>query len=244
MVNKKKIAVYAPYFAGGGAEAVELGIVDALQHDYEVTLFTFVDVNINKLNQFYSTNIICSNIKIEYILSRPLSKITTYFYANNKFCRAFILYSVIAKMKFYKDDYALLVSGYNAVDLGKKGIQYLHWVNVVDGLNNFLAKIFNFSKQQIRENITLTNSQVTAENVKKVYGIDSTVVYPCVMLENSQIPWEQKENAFICSGRLVMEKAPHRALNMLKEVRKRGFNIKLYLTGGTSSIYKSKYYRF
>jgi len=107
-----------------------------------------------------------------------------------------------------------------------------------------LSKIFRFSKQQIKENISITNSNFTADAVKEVYGLDSTVIYPCVMLEDSQIPWQEKENAFICSGRLVMEKAPHRALNMLKEVRQKGFNIKLYLTGGTSSVYKSKYYRF
>ncbi|MBE9221869.1 glycosyltransferase [Cyanobacterium stanieri LEGE 03274] len=244
MVDKKKIAVYAPYFAGGGAEAVELAIVDALQHDYKVTLFTFVDVNIDKLNKFYSTNINTQNIKINYILSRPLSKLVTYLSSNNKFFRAFILYSVLAHIKYYKDDYDLIISGYNGVDLGKKGIQYLHWVKVVDGQNNFLAQLFNFSKEQIKENITITNSNFTAEAVKQVYGLDSTVIYPCVMLEGSNIPWHEKEDAFICSGRLVMEKAPHRALNMLKEVRKRGFNIKLYLTGGTSSIYQSKYYRF
>ncbi|AUC61055.1 glycosyl transferase, group 1 [Cyanobacterium sp. HL-69] len=244
MVDKKKIAVYAPYFAGGGAEAVELGIVDALQYDYEVTIFTFVDVNINKLNQFYSTNIIQNNIKINYILSYPLAKFLSYLSSNNNFFRSLILYSVIAKMKYEKNNYDLLFSGYNAVDLGKKGIQYLHWVKVVEDQNKFLSKIFRFSKQQIKENISITNSNFTADAVKEVYGLDSTVIYPCVMLEDSQIPWEEKENAFICSGRLVMEKAPHRALNMLKEVRQKGFNIKLYLTGGTSSVYKSKYYRF
>jgi len=100
MVDKKKIAVYAPYFAGGGAEAVELGIVDALQYDYEVTIFTFVDVNINKLNQFYSTNIIQNNIKINYILSYPLAKFLSYLSSNNNFFRSLILYSVIAKMKY------------------------------------------------------------------------------------------------------------------------------------------------
>ncbi|MGY6528984.1 MAG: glycosyltransferase [Cyanobacterium sp.] len=244
MVDKKKIAVYAPYFAGGGAEAVELGIVDALQDDYEITLFTFVDVNIDKLNKFYSTNISKNNIKINYILSQPLSKLVSYLSSNNKFFRSFILHSVIAKMRYEKDNYDLLISAYNGVDLGKKGIQYLHWVKVVDGQSNYWTKIFNFSQDKIKENITITNSHFTAEAVQKVYGLNSQVIYPCVMLEGSQIPWEEKENAFICSGRLVMEKAPHRALNMLKEVRKRGFDIKLYLTGGTSGVYKSKYYRF
>ena len=242
MVDKKKIAVYAPYFAGGGAEAVELGIVDALQYDYEVTLFTFVDVDINKLNLFYSTKIVQNNININYILSRPLSKLAIYLSSNNKFFRLLILHSVVSKMRHYKDNYDLLISAYNAVDLGKKGIQYIHWVKIIE--NNLFNKIFNFSKDQIKENVTITNSSITAQAVKKVYGLNSKVVYPCVMLKGSETSWNEKEDAFICSGRLIMEKAPHRALNMLKDVRKKGFNVKLYLTGGTSTIYKSKYYRF
>lgn len=64
------------------------------------------------------------------------------------------------------------------------------------------------------------------------------------MLDVKEIPWNDKEDAFICSGRLTEAKQPHKVIQILKQVRERGFDIKLYMTGGGGGAYAWKYQNF
>ena len=136
----------------------------------------------------------------------------------------------------------MLISAYNAADLGKKTIQYIHWVKVLEG-NQWCEKISDFSIAQLKKNPSLSNSQVVREAVKKAYGIDSTVLYPPVVLNVPDELRIEKENAFICSGRITEAKQPDQVIKILKQVRAQGFDVKLHLTGGGGGAYALKYER-
>ncbi len=243
-MTKKKIAIYYPYFAGGGAEAVGLWMLEALKDDYDVTLFTFSEPDFKKLNSLYETQLSRDSIKVNFIFPREFSHFVDFCRSNNDEFRKIVLHSILAKMRIKKDDYDLLISGYNAVDLGKKGIQYIHWVKVLEGRKKIYNKIFNFSEQQLKENISVVNSYQVAQIVKETYGIDSRVIYPPVMLKDCTLSRDKKENAFVCSGRLVKTKQPHQVIQILERVRQQGFDVKLYLTGGAGGIYESEYRQF
>ena len=243
-MTKKKIAIYYPYFAGGGAEAVGLWMLEALKDDYDLTLFTFSEPDFQKLNSLYETQLSRDLIKVNFIVPRGFSHLADFWRSNNDEFRKIVLHSILAKMRFNKDDYDLLMSGYNAVDLGKKGIQYIHWVKVVEGRKKFYNKIFNFSEQQLKENISVVNSYQVAQIVKETYGIDSRVIYPPVMLKDCTLSRDKKEHAFVCSGRLVKAKQPHQVIEILHKVRQQGFDVKLYLTGGAGGVYESEYRQF
>ena len=246
----KKIAVYSPYFAGGGAEAVSLCIIDALQKDYEVTLFTFLELDFKQLNKFYNTNIDPKKIELRTIFPKTFTQAVNFLRANNKYFRILMFHLPLAKMREDKDKYDLLISGFNGADLGKKGIQYIHWTKIIEGgnkniaIHKFYQNLFKFKTSQIKENISVCNSDFVAEKVKKDYQINASVIYPPVMLENSSLPWEEKENAFICSGRLVIAKAQDQIIKILKDVRDKGFDLKLYITTGAAGIYASKYQKY
>ncbi len=96
----------------------------------------------------------------------------------------------------------------------------------------------------MKNNISLANSEFVAQKFKNIYGVEPQVVYPPVIAELPDISWEEKENAFICSGRLTEPKQPHKVISILSKVRKKGFDIKLYFTGGGGGIYAWKYQRF
>ena len=243
-MTKKKIAIYYPYFAGGGAEAVGLWMLETLKDDYDLTLFTFSEPDFQKLNSLYETNLSRDSIKVNFIFPRGFSYFADFCRSNNEDFRKIALHSILAKMRSKKDDYDLLMSGYNAVDLGKKGIQYIHWVKVVEGGKKFYHKIFNFSEQQLKENISVVNSYQVAQIVKKTYGIDSRVIYPPVMLKNCTLSRDKKEQAFVCSGRLLKAKQPHQVIQILKKVRQQGFDVKLYFTGGAGGVYELGYRQF
>lgn len=233
--TRPKIAVYYPCFLGGGAEAVALWMLEALKKDYDVTLFTFSEVDFNKLNPKYGTQLSKETIDIKAILPQFLTSASNFLNSNNQHFKQFSLHSVLRFIKAKQDDYDLLISAYNAVDLGKPGIQYIHWTGVVEGsklAKKYYNKLSDFSLDRLKKNISLVNSKTVAETAINTYHIEPIIIYPPVVIQSIDLPWEEKENAFICSGRLVKAKQPHKAIEIIKAVREKGFDVKLYLTGG------------
>ncbi|MEA5513661.1 glycosyltransferase [Nodularia sp. UHCC 0506] len=237
----KKIAIYYPYFMGGGAEAVGLWIIQALKDQYDITLFTLGDIQLKKLNSMYGTSIFDEDIKIKSILPPFLDIICYLIMAKNNNFRMLFFHLLIRIFKQNSHKYDLVMSGYNAMDMGQKGIQYVHWIKVLEG-KPFHRKISAFSQKQLLQNISIANSYCVADNFNKHYGINANVVvYPPVVIETPDIDWMDKEEAFICSGRIVEAKQPHKVIKILKTVRERGFDIQLHITGGGGGFYEWKY---
>lgn len=238
-----KIAVFYPAFLGGGAEAVGLWILEALRQNYELTLFTTSGVDFDQLNDLYGTTLSSEQVKVRSLFPKTIRSLVNGLIANFYPVRMILFHLLIRNLKLNRDHYHLLISAYNAVDFGKPGLQYIHWIKVLEAHPVF-NQISSFSVPQMRQNWSVTNSHAVAELVKKVYDLETTVVYPPVVMDTVNMPWHDKENAFICSGRLTKAKEPHRVISILKRVRQRGFDIKLYLTGGGGGAYPVAYTRF
>lgn len=242
---KQSVAVFYPSFAGGGAESVGLWILEALKEKYNVTLVTLLDVDFPSLNSMYGTHLSSESVKVKSIFPKWMFSGLEFIMANNSVVRKFLVHLLIRYFKSQSRDDDLALSAYNAIDLGRSGIQYIHWINVFDKDSPFYKNnVSEFSDERMKSNLSLANSYMVADAIRTEYGLESTVVYPPVVLEVQQVPWEQKENAFICSGRLTEPKQPHKAINILKQVREKGFDVKLYLTGGGGGFYGLRYLRF
>jgi glycosyltransferase involved in cell wall biosynthesis len=237
----KKIAVFYPYFMGGGAETVTLWMLQGLVDRYELTVFTLGSINLEKLDSMYGTSLVNRDIKIVKLVPDVISGICHFLIANNQEMRMMFIHLVLRMLKNQANNYDLVISGYNAADMGKIGIQYIHWTQVLEEGLPIHRKISNFSQESLVQNISIANSNWLRSRSKEIYGVDAKVVYPPVVMEPQNIPWNQKENTFICSGRIVKAKEPHRVIKILQLVREQGFDIKLHLTGGGGGIYGWKY---
>ncbi len=244
VVSQASIAVFYPNFAGGGAESVGLWILEALKNKYQVTLLTLFPLDLKKLNAAYGTQLSPENVKVKSILPQSFQSILDFLNANNQSAKKLLNHYFIRQFKAESLEYDLVFSAYNATDLGKKGIQYIHWINVFDKDEQFYKNISDFSDENMKNNYSIANSYVVADAILTEYGIESTVIYPPVVLDVQNIAWEQKENAFICSGRLTEAKQPHKAIKILKKIREKGYDVKLYITGGGGGFYGWKYLRF
>jgi glycosyltransferase involved in cell wall biosynthesis len=239
----KSVALWYPCFMGGGAEAVALWMLEALKDKYDVTLFTVADISFEKLNGMYGTQLSKEQITVKALSPALFTSICHFLTANNADVRMLLMHLLIRFFKANNQSFDLVISAYNAMDLGRQGLQYIHWINVLEGKKAIYRNISNFSTEQLRENISISNSHFVADRVKTAYGIESSVIYPPVVMESRDIPWEQKEDAFICSGRLVASKQPHKVIKILKAVRRQGFDVKLYMTGGGGGASNVKYRR-
>lgn len=246
--SKPQIAVWQPYFLGGGAEAVALWILEALIPEYDVTLYTLADISLPWLDSMYSTELAPKNVQIKTQVPNWLRSFAYFLISNNKMLRMFFIYWSIRQFKESSHHHDVLFSAFNALDMGQPGIQYLHWEHVVEKKKEkaepwlkVFMKWVDFSYDRLGKNFSIANSEFTAQRVEKAYGVQAEVIYPPVTTEIDALPWHEKENAFLCSGRIVRNKQTHRAITILKAVREAGFDVKLHITGGSGGAYAQKY---
>lgn len=245
----KTIAIWHPYFLGGGAEAVALWALAALTNQYAVTIYTCTDLDIDSLNAMYGTQLVASEIEVKSLFPTFLAQTINKIIANSKVFRMVFIHLLIKQFKQVSAQYDLALSTYNATDLGCAGMQYIHWVKVIEGSNKkklpywhtWSQKLSQFSRDAIQDNISLANSHYVAQCIEKTYSLKSRVIYPPVVAHIDDIPWESKDNAFICSGRIVRAKQVHEIIAILKSVREQGFDINLHITGGGGDIYDEGY---
>ncbi|SFM80585.1 glycosyltransferase family 4 protein [Thermodesulforhabdus norvegica] len=228
----------------GGAEAVAVWTLEALKRDYEVTVVSTSELPVKQINQYYGTSLDPGEFRsIVVPLPFGLHKTSAFWYL-----RRLMLMSRFQKRV---NEYDLCISTYYEMDFGRRGIQYVHSpavaAGIVSGLNDFLdepqrsllkkayrklaANIFHFSVDKIRQNVTLVNSKWTGQLIKRAYGVEPIVVYPPVSMEYPRIPWEEREDGFVCIGRIAPSKRIDMIIRILKRVRELGWNIHLHVVG-------------
>jgi len=247
MINQKKPKIAVIHSGSkwiGGAEAVAVWTIEALKEEYNVTLISGVELPLDQVNGYYGTSLkpgdFCSVI---VRLPFGLGNTSKFWYLRRlmlmRYCRKIV------------EEYDLWISTYYEMDLGRRGIQYVHSpavaVGVVKGLDAFLdenqrsvlkgfyrksvARIFDFSVDNIRQNLTLVNSKWTGQLIKRAYDINPYVVYPPVSTEFPYIPWDVREEGFVCIGRIAPSKRIDTIIQILKHVREAGWDIHLHIIG-------------
>jgi glycosyltransferase involved in cell wall biosynthesis len=245
----KILAVWQPFFLGGGAEAVALWLLAALVDNYDVTLYTLTGVDLAQLDAMYGTALATApRLTVQALLPPVYTRLVYGLMANSSPAKLLFTHLSIRWFKAASQACDLPLSAFNAVDLGKPGFQYLHWVNVVEkpwrqaGPMMKLALLLSqFSEARLLANASVANSHHTATRVQETYGLIAPVLYPPVVSDLQPVPWEAKEEAFLCSGRVVFAKQTHRVIEILAAVRDRGFKVKLYITGGSGGTYSWGY---
>ena len=192
------VAVLHPRLVvGGGSEAAAVWICQALKDDYSVKLITLGKVNLTELNSSYGTTITDSDLqKIELPIPKMMSRLFD----------ALRIYRVIRYGRKHRSAYDVMISGYNPMDFGKPGIQYIGDLTFDDRLRQKLdtmagrrMKIYHrpslfrkgyrlfarlLSGQRKwgwKENVTIANSNWTRRIMKDHFDVDSTTIYPSII---------------------------------------------------------------
>lgn len=224
---KRKIAILHPHFGWGGGEAVCVWVLHALKDKFDIDLIvTEKDVTIYKINNFYETNFNDHDFKIIKIFF-PL--------------RGYLLQSHLAQ-RYLKNNirrYDFAISTNNEMDFGKRGIQYIHYPILQKKKKNALKKlykkfVFSLSKYRfdgMQNNLTLTNSLWTKRQIKKMYNLESKVLYPSLVGKFPFIKQEEKQEGFVCIGRITPAKELEKVIEILSEVKKKFPGITLDIIG-------------
>jgi glycosyltransferase involved in cell wall biosynthesis len=235
----------------GGSEARVMWLIEALKRDYEITVITTGGWDLVALNAFYGTKVSEADVTVRIApIPWPLRNFQAA--AVRGAC-----YQRFARQ--VAGEYDVRISAYNTTDWGLPAIHFIadfSWHREIreklhppspgfiyrDSILRKaylqLARTFGSpsGRDVLRDDLIVANSRWTASLLELSCGVaGAEVVYPSVWTEFPNVPWEEKEQAFVVIGRIAPEKRVERAIAILDAVRKRGFSIRLHLCGRVAS---------
>ena len=254
-MEKRRVAITHPRLGQGGSEARALWAIEALTGSYEVTLVTTVEVDFPSLNAYYGTHLSLGDAAVVRAPLPPLLRGTGRFAAFRghlfqRFCQSIA------------DRFDLMISTYNPVDFGVPGVQFIADFSFDDGIRreldgtgrglsrlvygaNPLRKLYlglcsaisPAGPERWSDNLTVANSEWSRRIMDERFGVKARTVYPPVLGEFPEVGFEERENGFVCVGRLVPEKRIDVVIEVLRRVRQRGQDVHLHILGGGDSVY-------
>ncbi|TFH00124.1 MAG: hypothetical protein E4H13_08245, partial [Calditrichales bacterium] len=217
MKKKNILMVQDDFMPPGGVNSVALWFIEALKQEYHLSVLTWDDVEFESINSFYGTSLKATDIEVHRI-PRWLRRLIALDPNPETIKKICVLMRYARRLKSEHD---LLITATRETDLGGGAIQYIHFpwfASLYRSLysnRNMLAHklsqmkyllspwrlISGFSFERMKRNITLVNSDWTGRQVRDAYDMDTSTVYPPVLGIPGQIPWEKRENGFLCIGR-------------------------------------------
>lgn len=236
-----RVAIVHPRFSlSGGAEAVALNILEALERDHTLTLLTSSSVDLNWLNEYHGTEV--SDVRIQ----RPRMFDGINAVVGERF--ELLKYAILNRyLLHHEDDYDLIISSFNELNSSNPCICYFHHpVYDRSGLEHdvrttstvrklykrIAAEIAGVSSESLGSKVHLANSDWTASIVEEIYETRPETVYPPVnVTEFATDRDEGVESGFVSIGRIAPDKNTLRNIEIVRRLRNRGHDVHLHLVG-------------
>jgi glycosyltransferase involved in cell wall biosynthesis len=247
---RPKVALIHPRIqTGGGSEACVLRIIEALKDGYDLTLITSNRVRFDELNAFYRTGLGPKDVRTVRVAPPLVLRSGRWFAALRG-------YRLSSYCKDAAADYDLMFSAYNPMDFGRPGIQYLldplfntHLLRMLNptpkkwlrwfyrdsvfrraylGLGERLS---SYSSAAVRQNVTVVDSDWMGGLTRSALHLETRTLYPPVPNDVQGKPWNEREDGFLCVGRIVPEKQVERAVRIVAAVRREHPDVHLHVVG-------------
>lgn len=244
-LRKKILLVQQVLQPPGGASAVAAWILEALKDEYELAVLAFERVDLTAVNRFYGTSLCDSDLSVIYP-NRSIRAVLRLDPGEGNIQPAAYLMRMCRRLRHQYD--LVMAAGMEEMDLGGPGLLYVHyphlarfWEKYRDGsagLPGLLRGetrpwmvLAGYSIERLKQNAILTNSDWTRDRIQEAYGIQARTLYPPVTPCPQALPWESRENGFVCAGRLHARKRMDWVLATLGRVREQHRGIHLHLVG-------------
>lgn len=230
----------------GGGSAVGAWTVQALRDAYDLTVITWDAVDLNAVNRAFDTSLRAADAR--WMTAPPLLRRLFQVPPVPLALLRIGLSMRLVRRELARARYDAVVGTMNELDVGRRAIQYLHyqwaayprpdvdyrWYHVWPALQLYRATsnaVAGYRSTRAAANLTLANSRWTAARFEDWYGQPCRVVYPPVAGGFPAVPLADRERAFIVVGRLSPEKELEKVIQILRQVRERGHDVRLRIVG-------------
>jgi glycosyltransferase involved in cell wall biosynthesis len=249
-VTRPRILLLQPaLLPAGGGSSVAVWMIEALKTDHDITLLAWDAVDFDAINRAYGTRLRRGDFEIVDVPRWPERLRRAAGVRGDLLMRHLMLRW--ARRLAPAFDVTLSVNG--EIDVGVRAVQYVHyplgflrrpetrlrWFHRLPGLLSLYygagALIARVSDEHIRGNLTLVNSEWTGRRFRERYdGGDTVTLYPPVFGAPAPPPWQARDDAFVCIGRIAPEKNIETVVAILERVRAAGRPVTLRLVGSGS----------
>ncbi len=245
-MKKNKILLVQPSLQPpGGGNSVAAWMLEALKQENCLSVLTWTPIDLEPINRYFGTSLSPSDFTV-HLAYPTLRRLMNLVPLPLSLLKTNLLFNAGKKIK---DEYDVIFTVNNEADFGRRGIQYVHfpwayqprpradlrWYHfsstVVDTYYHLCERISGFSLDRMKQNLTLVNSDWTGGKVRQIHGIGSTTLYPPVPGIFPQVPWTEREDGFVCIGRISPEKELDKIIDILTGVRAQGRDVHLHIVG-------------
>lgn len=245
------IAVIHRRFGVGGSTSVCFHILEALQDEYDVHLYSLHRPDFSTLNNAFGTEVHDITVHTPDIVTGGLdfsdSILRTATRSRIGVESGLELTLLVRRYGHQWDTFDLRIGTQGELPLSSPAIQYLHhpflnrWSDaghfeIESTFGSFLNRVYTrvsgTTPDTVQQSELLTNSQWTANQIEKIYAVTPDVVFPPIDVDAfDDVPWHERENGFVSVGRISQDKQTHRAIEIIDNVRERGHRVHLHLVG-------------
>lgn len=236
-----------PFFdPPGGGEGVANWMLQVLSERGSVTTLSWRPPDWERIDAYYGTSL--SQAKIRSVLVAPtLKRLLEWVRVPHQLLALSLL---MGKAKRLRSDYRFCLSSYNELDLGGGAVQYLHFpcqdfrrIRAPSFVARSRARLFwplylavcrwvlGWKLQSVLSNVTIANSQWTANEYAKAYGkqVDFVIFPP--PLGGGYSSSLARTNTFLSIARITRFKNWLGLIRVFDEVHARGLEVGLTLVG-------------
>ena len=242
----KALLVHHTLNPPGGGGAVGAWAIQALREHYELTVFTWGPVDIAGVNRGFGTSLQRSDARwrdITALLRAPVDAFPSPLALLSSHLVFRCVRALLAQERF-----DVVIGTNNEIDVGRTAIQYIHypWAKMprpdadyrwyhhslpLRFYRSACMRLSGYRAEQIRRNVTLVNSDWTGRVFERYYGATAQTLYPPVAGGFPCTPFEAREEAFACVGRISGEKEIDKLITILTQVRARGHALRFHIIG-------------
>lgn len=243
----KRVLVVHPWIRPlGGAHAVAAWALQALRDIADVTLVTWADVDLERVNRYYGTALKPRDFRLE-LPSPAVRRLVGALPGPAYLLRMSVLLRRCRQLD-RQNAFDVLLSTFNEVDFGRRGIQYIHAPQALAGdhrgqsryhparlalavYERSCARLAGSPAAGVEANLTLVNSSFIAEQVRAAYGIPAIVLHPPVPGGFPDTPWQERIDGFVWVSRFHPSKRLGEVVEIVERLRARGHDLRLTVVG-------------
>jgi len=221
-------------------------MLEALKDEYDISVLSWQPVDLASINYYYGTSLTKADMAL-YTVNPVLRRLVECIPTPVSLLKWALHLRSCRKIQ---ERFDILITCNNEADFGRKGIQYIHfpclyfprpkvdlrWYHSipfsVSLYRSFCYALIPFSSERVKQNITLVNSDWIGAMVREQSGgIETTTLYPPIAGDFPDTDWAERENGFVCIGRISPEKEIEKLIDIIGRLRAANSNMHLHIIG-------------
>jgi glycosyltransferase involved in cell wall biosynthesis len=225
--GKRVLIVQRSLSPPGGGNAVAAWMVHALAGVCPVATLTASPWSVRETNAFYGTAIPDAAVT-QHVVPAPWTWLSGL--PEDRLTRLRMA-AVLRHARPIASQYDLLITADNYAAFVQPGIQYVHYpadlqpkpARMAALVNLYFAaceRLLGARWTDAARNVTLANSRWTAAGLERLGEVATPIVlYPPVIDPGEGLPWDQREDTFLCIGRFHGSKRVELAMSIVGRAR-------------------------